>query len=80
MTPAMIPVEYEPFVNGLIREGTFPDASSVVGEALRCYRLRTELIRDVNAGIAQLDRGEVISGDDMFRRLEAKYGTGDDLG
>ena len=56
-----IPPELEEFVQSVIRNGTYDDVRAVVSEALRLLQQREELITDVNAGVAQLNRGEGIS-------------------
>lgn len=65
-----------------VKVGRAGSASEVVREGLRLYeerRLRNEAvarIRDeIEAGIAQLDRGESIDAEQVFRELEAKYGV-----
>jgi putative addiction module CopG family antidote len=53
-----IPTEYEPFVEGVVQQGTYHNPTEVVGEALRLLARREQLLRDVKAGVEQLDRGE----------------------
>jgi len=58
MIQVSIPTELETFVQGVVQKGTFHTPTEVVGEALRLLAKRERLVRDVNAGIEQLDRGE----------------------
>jgi putative addiction module CopG family antidote len=58
MIHVSIPTEFEPFVEGVVQQGTYHDPTEVVGEALRLLARREQLLRDVKAGVAQLDRGE----------------------
>lgn len=58
MIQVPIPVELEPFVQGVVASGSYHDPAEVVGEALRLLARREQLINDVKAGVEQLDRGE----------------------
>ena len=58
MIQVSIPTELEPFVEGVVLEGTYHNPTEVVGEALRLLARREQLLHDVKAGVEQLDRGE----------------------
>jgi putative addiction module CopG family antidote len=58
MIHVSIPTELEPFVEGVLLEGTYHNPTEVVGEALRLLARREQLLHDVKAGVEQLDRGE----------------------
>ena len=58
MIQVSIPIELEPFVEGVVHEGTYHNPTEVVGEALRLLARREQLLHDVKAGVEQLDRGE----------------------
>ena len=58
MIQVSIPTELEPFVEGVVHEGTYHNPTEVVGEALRLLARREQLLHDVKAGVEQLDRGE----------------------
>lgn len=58
MIHVSIPTELEPFVEGVVQEGTYHNPTEVVGEALRLLARREQLLHDVRAGVEQLDRGE----------------------
>jgi putative addiction module CopG family antidote len=58
MIHVSIPTELEPFVEGVLFEGTYHNPTEVVGEALRLLARREQLLHDVKAGVEQLDRGE----------------------
>lgn len=53
-----IPAEFQPFVATVISSGRFNSETEVVGEALRLLKNREELIRAVNLGVEQINRGE----------------------
>jgi len=65
-----------------VKVGRAGSASEVVREGLRLYeerRLRDESIarirREIEAGVDQLDRGESLDGEQVFKELRAKYGA-----
>ena len=58
MIQVPIPVELEPFVQGAVDDGSYRNPAEVVGEALRLLARRAQVLRDVKAGVEQLDRGE----------------------
>ena len=72
MSVVEIPQDLQQFVQAAVRSGSFQSESEVVVEGLRLLRRREQLRRDVNEGIAQLERGEGVDGEEVFRRLEAK--------
>ncbi len=53
-----IPAELELFVQGVVQRGDHHDPAEVVGEGLRLLARREQLLQDVKAGVAQLDRDE----------------------
>ena len=55
--PVQITPELEALVQEILSEGTFQDEAEVLREALRLLQKRQQLLRDVNAGIVQLDQG-----------------------
>ncbi len=72
--------ELEELVNDKVKSGRYLSASEVVREALRLleerdrmkeFRLQ-ELRAEVNKGLAQLDTGESLHGEEVFRKLRAK--------
>jgi antitoxin ParD1/3/4 len=65
-----IPADLTDFVGSLVSEGRFESENQVLAEGLRLLRVREQLRRDVEAGIAQLDRGEGLDEDAVFEELE----------
>jgi len=53
-----IPADLELFVQNAISDGTYRDPGEVVREALRLLARRDQVLRDVRAGIQQLDGGQ----------------------
>ncbi|MCL4204182.1 MAG: CopG family transcriptional regulator [Pirellulaceae bacterium] len=60
------------FVEGLVADGTYQNGDQVFAEGLRLLRAREQLRRDVDAGIAQLDRGEGLDEDEVFELLDRR--------
>ena len=58
MIQVLIPTELESFVQGVVENGSYPNPTEVVGEALHLLARREKLLHDVKAGVEQLDRGE----------------------
>jgi putative addiction module CopG family antidote len=58
MIQVFIPTELEPFVEGVVHEGTYHNPTEVVGEALRLLARREQLLHDVKAGVEQLHGGK----------------------
>ncbi|MCG8583177.1 MAG: type II toxin-antitoxin system ParD family antitoxin [Pirellulales bacterium] len=64
--------ENEKFVVDVVQAGTYRSRDEVLDEALTLLREREETRRKVNAGIEQAERGELLDGDEVFERLEAR--------
>lgn len=64
--------EIEEMVQTLVRSGNYANESEVVREALGLLWKRDRLRREIAEGLAQLDRGEKIDSEDVFRELDAK--------
>ena len=64
--------ENEDFIQTAIRRGDYHDRGEVLDEAMELLRKRDELRRDIQQGIDELDRGDRIEGEEVFRELEDK--------
>jgi len=79
MTVSLTP-EFEAYVDGKVRSGTFSTASEVVRAGLRLlqehdaeHAARLEALRtDVRKGVAQLKGGEGQPGTEVFKRLRSQ--------
>jgi antitoxin ParD1/3/4 len=60
------------FVEGLVADGKYENGDQVFAEGLRLLQVREQLRRDVDAGIAQLDRGEGLDEDEVFEVLDRR--------
>ena len=72
MSIVNIPLDLQQFVQTAVNSGAFQSESEVVAEGLRLLQRREQHRREVNEGIAQLERGEGVDGEEVFRRLEAR--------
>lgn len=69
--------ELERYINEKVEGGSYRSASEVVRESVRLMQRVEEdraarlaaLRRDINEGIAQLDRGEGIDGEEVFAEI-----------
>ncbi len=75
--------ELEQLIHTKVQSGLYLSASEVVREALRLLEERDklramrfeELRRDIQIGIDQADRGELLDGPEVFEKLRAKVRT-----
>jgi len=67
-----IPSEIEEMVQSIFRSGEYQSESEVIREALGLLRRRDLMRRDINEGIAEIDRGQRIGADEVFQELEKK--------
>ena len=76
----LLPPELEKLVTAQVQSGRYTSAAEVIREALRlleerdqrCDRRLQELRHKIAEGLAQLDRGEGIPGEQVFAELEAE--------
>jgi antitoxin ParD1/3/4 len=64
--------ELDDMVQRILRTGRYESESEVLHEALSLLRQRDELRQEIKKGIAEIDRGEHIEGEDVFQELEAR--------
>ncbi len=62
----------ERYLQELIERGVFHDRAAAVDAAIALLRQRDQIRSDVQAGIEQADRGEVLDAESVFRRLLAR--------
>jgi antitoxin ParD1/3/4 len=62
------------FVEGLVADGRYQNKDQVFAEGLRLLQVREQLRRDLDIGIAQLDRGEGLDEDEVFEVLDRRIG------
>ncbi len=64
-----LPNDFNEFVKNIVVEGRFESEEAVIVEGLRLLMSREELRREIAKGIKQLDEGDWIDGDTVFREL-----------
>ena len=73
MNPDITP-ENEHFLEDAVASGMFHDRGQAINTAIELLRRRAELIRDVNAGIGQLEQGlaKPFDVDAMMNAIDAR--------
>lgn len=79
--------ELERYINEKVEAGSYRSASEVVRESVRLMQRVEEdraarlaaLRRDINEGIAQLDRGEGLDGEEVFAEILGALERDEDL-
>lgn len=64
--------DVEELLRSFVATGEYPDESAVLRDALGLLRARSRLREDLITGIEELDRGEWIDAEDVFRELDEK--------
>jgi antitoxin ParD1/3/4 len=67
-----LPSDVQQLVNDMLASGHYDSEAIVIREALRLLKQRDELKRDVRQAIADLDRGEGIDCETVFKELRAR--------
>ena len=65
-----IPSDLVPFVQRMVSEKRFLNESDVLAEGLRLLQSRETLRAEVRKGFDQLDAGQGIPAEDVYRRAE----------
>lgn len=73
--------ELENLVLNKVKTGLYNSSSEVIREALRLLKEHDqlqeikfkELKREIMIGVKQLERGETVSGDEVFRELKERH-------
>jgi antitoxin ParD1/3/4 len=76
------PPDLQPYVDEMIANGTYPDVHDLILHAVYLHRdaelarrrKYEELKKEIQIGIDQLDRGEVVDGPEHFDRLLERLG------
>jgi antitoxin ParD1/3/4 len=67
-----LPAEASHFVEGLVEAGEYKPADKAVAEGIRLLMSRQQLRAEIQAGIAELDAGQGIDGDQVFAELRER--------
>ncbi|PHS15445.1 MAG: hypothetical protein COA78_05140 [Blastopirellula sp.] len=66
-----ISAEQQAIIKGWLATGRFSSAEDAVSECIQQFKAQDQLRQQVQIGIDQADRGEVIDHETMFSRLNA---------
>ncbi len=86
MTIRLTP-DLESFVRSRVDSGHYRSVSEVIQEGLRLLLARDDSVfglapaearSQIQVGWEQAERGELVDGEDLFRELEARLGSGSD--
>lgn len=67
-----LPSDTVAFVDRLIASGEYQTVEAVVEESLRLLKGKQQLQRDIQQGLAELDAGQGINGDQVFADLSQR--------
>ena len=71
MTVELAP-KLEALIQDLLRRGNSRNESEVLAEALKLLQKQEELRAEIQKGISELERGEKIPAEEVFRELRAQ--------
>jgi antitoxin ParD1/3/4 len=60
------------YLESAVARGAYPDTLAALDEAVHLLRRRDELRTQLQAGLEQADRGELIPAEEVFARLEQR--------
>jgi antitoxin ParD1/3/4 len=64
--------ENERYLDQAVRDGLYASRDQAIDIAVELLKRRDQLRRDVQVGVEQADRGDLIPAEDVFRRLEQR--------
>jgi len=70
-----LPADQKAFIDHLVASGRFASADEAVGESIRLLVSRERLREQVEVGIKQADRGDVVDHDTVFAQLRTRAST-----
>lgn len=66
-----IPQEQQAIIEGLIAAGRFSSVQEVISEGIRLLASTEKMRQEIQVGIDQADRGELIDHDTVFAQLKS---------
>jgi antitoxin ParD1/3/4 len=64
-----LPAEQQAFIESLVESGRFSSVDEAVSEGIRLLASKERLKQEVQIGIQQADRGDVVDHDTVFAQL-----------
>ena len=74
-----LPPEQQSFIENLVQTGRFSSTDEAISECVRRLMTQEQLKKQVDVGIQQADRGEVMGHDTVFANLRARTAEIHDL-
>ena len=72
-----LPPDQLAFIENLVESGRFASADDVVGESVRLLGAREQLRQQIQAGVEQADRGELVDHETVFASLRQRAANSD---
>jgi|CXWL01.1.fsa_nt_gi putative addiction module CopG family antidote len=66
-----LPADQQAMIESLVASGRFPTTGDAISEGVRLLASTEKLRQQVQVGIEQADRGDVVDHDTVFSRLKA---------
>jgi antitoxin ParD1/3/4 len=66
-----LPAEQQAFIESLVETGRFSSVNEAISEAIRLLASQERLKQEIQVGIQQADRGDVVDHDTVFSQLRA---------
>jgi hypothetical protein len=60
------------YISVAVKLGIYPNADTALAEAVNLFQRRDQLRADVQHGIQQADRGDLLPAEEVFRRSEQR--------
>lgn len=67
-----LPPDQQTFIENLVQSGRFATADEAISECVRLLVTREQLRQQVDVGIQEADRGELIDHDTVFANLRGR--------
>lgn len=64
--------ENDRYLQQVVQQGVYPSLAQAMNEAVELLKRRDQLRREIQIGIDEADRGELLDGEEVFRRLEER--------
>ena len=64
--------ENQQYLDQAVANGTYPSEAQALDEAVELLRKRDQLRAEVNVGMAEAERGELLPEEEVFDRLEKR--------
>ncbi len=66
-----LPADQQTLVENLVASGRYPSVQDAISEAIHLLAAREELHKEIQVGVDQADRGELLDHDTVFGELRS---------